>query len=128
MCEYPVSDEAREYAINNIDDPKLAEYLELGIESLRKCSYNLSRIKNDFLTKNNVNWDNINKSIVSTFNIGGRFSKADIKAKLNEIYNDNNLQIKAKANDLEKWFEIKDVVIIENGIRIKGFEILGKLK
>ena len=42
------------------------------------------------------------------------------------IYNQIGYKKTPKANDLEEWFEIKDILMTENNKRIHGFEIIKK--
>ena len=126
ICEYPMNDEARDIMIANIDDPRVIEYLELGIDIIKASSYNLSRLRQRFNLAC-YNWKEIEKEIKEEFKIGERFSLTVIKRILNNIYKKYNYPGKAKANDLERWFKIKSVNIInEEGKRGKGFEILKK--
>ena len=63
------------------------------------------------------------------FNIGDRIPKKDIKDKLKLIYDRVNIKQTAKAIDLEKWFEIKEVSIyLGENKKIHGFEILALKK
>lgn len=68
------------------------------------------------------------EEIYKTFQVGSKYSKSVIKSELQKIY-DNCGQIKtAKANDLEKYFDIKTCQITnkEAGKRDMAFEILKK--
>ena len=69
-------------------------------------------------------WSGIEKEVREEFKAGDRLNKAEIKNKLGEIYKKYNYPGQAKANDLEKWFEIKDISMRENGKRTHGFEIV----
>ena len=47
------------------------------------------------------------------------------KDKLKLIYDKVNIKQTAKANDLEKWFEIKEVsMFLQDGKKVHGFEII----
>ena len=123
FCEYPISNEGREYVKNNIGDPSILEYLNLSIEDLRKTGYNTTKIREIFGMKV-YDWSGIEKEVREEFKIGDRLNKAEIKNKLGKIYKKYNYPGQAKANDLEKWFEIKDISMRENGKRTHGFEIV----
>ncbi len=62
--------------------------------------------------------------IFSDFKISDRFSKSKIKEKLSMIYNQLGYKKTPKANDLEEWFDIKDILMTENNKRVHGFEII----
>lgn len=68
------------------------------------------------------------EEVYKTFQVGSKYSKSVIKSELQKIY-DNCGQIKvAKANDLEKYFDIKTCQITnkETGKRDMAYEIVKK--
>jgi hypothetical protein len=59
----------------------------------------------------------------------GKYNKAYLKDKLQKVYNDIGLNRKAKATDLEKWFELRIVKIKDDiGKWTKGFELIAQKK
>lgn len=123
ICEYPVNDEAREIIIANVDDPKLSEYLELGIDAIKASSYNLGRLRKRF-NINCYDWKGIEEKVKTLFKPGDKISLSDVKSTLKTIYEEYNYPGKAKANDLEKWFEVKEININIDGKRSKGLELI----
>jgi hypothetical protein len=61
--------------------------------------------------------------IYTIFEIGKRYTKADIKQTLKELYTKYNYQKTAKASDLEDYFKVKSILTPD---KKNGFEILGK--
>ena len=108
--------------------PRFLNYYNfLGTDTYRALSYQednlITRIKN-YLLK-----DTLLVELTKEFNIGDRIPKKDIKDKLKLIYDKVNIKQTAKAIDLEKWFEIKDISIYpEENKKVHGFEILALKK
>ena len=74
------------------------------------------------------NIKNDENNIVNIFNIGVSYTKKDIKQKLKDIYSSLGISKTPKATDLEKYFEVKSILIpnSETGKRDKGFKIISK--
>ena len=106
-------------------------YRILGPDVCRKYSYRKSLLESEYLRiKNNKNIDEnfILKNLESIFIIGEKYSKIFIKKTLQKIFDSLDLKRKAKATDLEEWFELKPCKINnkETGKRDMGFEIIKK--
>ena len=101
------------------------------VEEISACSYKRSVLSQRFdklCGKQDKNQELL-KKVCETFELGKRYSKQIIKETLRQIYNDLAYKSVPKATDLEQWFEIKRVTIIEkltDGSRkkIEGFEII----
>ena len=72
--------------------------------------------------------DTLKEKLYEVFPVGSRFSKAWIKQKLGEIYEDLGYNLTPKANDIEKYFNIKEIKLTdpETGKRDHGFEVINK--
>lgn len=125
LCEANLSDEAREIVESRVDN-KIRSYLSLGKDRLRALGYNTTKINKDLGVKT-FNKEDLAERIYSEFQVGDRISKAEIKEKLSLIYEELEFKKKAKATDLEEWFEVKPTTFIENRIRLNGFELIRKL-
>ena len=55
-----------------------------------------------------------------------RWSKADLKQVIGDIYKSLGISKTPKASDIQQWFEIKELRLTINGKRIPGFEIIRK--
>ena len=73
---------------------------------------------------------NLENHVRSTFNIGDKYSLADIKIKLQELYKNINYNKTAKATDLKEFFEVSECLLtrVVDGEkkRVKGYELLSK--
>ena len=76
---------------------------------------------------NNQASDNIlDTKIFENFTIGNKYTKEFLKSKLSEIYKEVGYQKTAKANDIEKWFEVKTLLVTnkETGKRDSCFYLM----
>ena len=107
-----------------IPDPKFKSYYNLfGTSGCRARSYRDDRINTIIDSRIKIN--NLSTKVSEMFKIGKRYSRKDIKLLLSQIYNSLEIKKIAKANDLEKWFEVKEVKFPDaTGKWIHGFEIL----
>lgn len=109
LCEYNLPEESLNIVLGQIQDSDEVKsyYLSLGPEKLKALSYNSTRIKkalgvvvfSDELLLN---------SIYSEFKVGERYILPEVKEKLGNIYSSINYSATPKANDIEKYFDIKD--------------------
>lgn len=107
-----------------IPDPKFKSYYNLfGTSGCRARSYRDDRINTIIDSRIKIN--NLSTKVSKMFKIGKRYSRKDIKLLLSQIYNSLEIKKIAKANDLEKWFEVKEVKFPDaTGKWIHGFEVL----
>ncbi len=136
------SEKMRLLCLSNFSDSELSAVLEL-IPILYKNYYNTlgkSKIgalsyKKHLLDKecsrilnNQGVASSCAERIVNYFCIGNRYLKTEIKQALSVIYKDTGLDLTPKASDLEKYFELKEVNLVDHSTnkRVKGFEILSK--
>jgi hypothetical protein len=102
----------------------------LGAPKIRSLGY--SKVKLDkeidnLFIKNNLTV--LDKEVYAFYKEGDKFSKADLKLKLQDIYNKCKYIKKAKASDISGWFDIKDIFVYDiNNKRSHGFELLKRLK
>lgn len=99
-------------------------YDKLGVEEVRKLKYNNTNIKREIYKRQaDISTDRkIIKSLdVLGIRVGVTKSASDIKLKLQDVYNAldivdyNNKIKKAKATDLDNWFEIDKTTPKING-------------
>ena len=102
-------------------------YILFGTAGCRARSYRDDRINTNIDSRIKIN--NLSTKVSEMFKVGKRYSRKDIKLLLSQIYNSLEIKKIAKANDLEKWFEIKEVKFPDaTGKWIHGFEILAVKK
>ena len=123
ICSYNFPDEIKDMIYQSLE-PKIRNYLSLGKEKIRALSYNISDLNN--LLDSKFSGGSLDAEIYKEFLIGNKYTKAEIKNKLKEIYSSLDLKIAAKASDIEKWFEIKRSQTRVNGKKVDGFELIKK--
>ena len=104
-------------------------YIVLGKERIRALQYRKYALDSEYQRQRNnqFNSKNLDEAIYFSFKVGERYLKSHIKQILGNIYESLGLKLSPKATDLEKYFDIKLVdVIDETGKRTKGFKILKK--
>lgn len=127
VCEAPLTDLERSYILVKLPIEFRKYYETLGPERLKSLGYNITNIKRE-LKDLKIDLESLSKKIFANFKEGQRYTKADIKTTLGEIYEALEYSRTPKASDLEYYFEIKDCLIQnkETGKRDKGFEIIKK--
>ena len=122
LIEYP---QLYEPIINNLaDSDKIKQQLvTLGPERIKGLGYHITKIK-EAMGVTIFDRTTLDSIIYKNFLVGERYSKKYIKEKLTEIYLKADFHGTAKANDLENWFEIKDMKITIDGKQQAGFEII----
>ena len=108
-----------------INEPHFDEYYcVLGPEKCKAQGYNTSRLKKD-LGVITFSTEILTTEIYKEFKENQRISNAEIKQKLQKIYDLVGYSKKAKASDLEEFFEIKKITVQKNPT-INGLELLKK--
>ena len=125
FCETNLSDKARDRVVSLVDE-KTRTYYSLGLGILSKTSYDLK----DFDRLLSESQLDLSDSIYQEFKEGIKLSKADIKSKLQNIYESSGSKRKAKASDLEEYFELKSCKVknSQTGKWENGFELVKKIE
>ena len=104
--------------------------ITLGVDKIKTWRYQRSDLDKEFKKLSNQQGleNDVIKSILSSFKIGERDTKANIKERLGNIYNSLGYTKTPKASDIEEWFEVKSCQISNKatGKRDMGFEIVKK--
>jgi hypothetical protein len=126
ICEYGLSSGAYDRMLTLVDE-KTRSYLSLGFDRLKANKYRVTELNQELKNLRNLSNNNISDKIFKEFN-SDKYSKVYIKSKLQEIYSDINVIKKAKASDLEQWFELKDCKVknSQTGKWENGFELVKK--
>ena len=99
-----------------------------GTVRLRAFSYRKSLIEEEYqrLFTTQVEDNSLKELIYSTFEVGKRYKKSDIKQLIGSIYAQLGIKTTPKANILEDYFEIKSILINDPTTkkRDSGFEII----
>ena len=117
LCEYGLSSDAIDIVLGQIADSDEIKsyYTTLGPDRLRALSYSKTFIKKE-LNIVTFSQDLLEKSMYLEFKEGDKLSLVDIKTKLTNIYDSISYDRKAKATDLENYFEVKKCTINFRGL------------
>ena len=117
--------------LNNIYDTDYAKYYwtipASRAGTLGYINKNLEIEYNNITRAKEENTDDrIKEKILEIFTVNSRYSKADAKNILKNIYDSLGYNKSPKANDLEQYFELKECKVLNNdtGKRDHGFEII----
>ena len=124
LCEYGLSSDAIDIVLGQIADSDEIKsyYTTLGPDRLRALSYSKTFIKKE-LNIVTFSQDLLEKSMYLEFKEGDKLSLVDIKTKLTNIYDSISYDRKAKATDLENYFEVKKCTINFPDKRVNGLEL-----
>ncbi len=102
-------------------------YETLGPARLRALSYDVTRIEKEYQAML-FDKDDLKKSIYSNYQEGSKYLRNSIKEDLQKLYDSLNYTKKAKASDLEEYFETKICKIInsETGKYENALELIKK--
>ena len=109
LCEFGLSKEALGIVLCQIPDTDEVKsyYLALGPQKIKSLYYNITKIKKELgvvMFSDELLLD----SVYSSFKVGDNLLLSTVKERLGNIYSSINYQKTPKANDLERYFEIKD--------------------
>ena len=127
-CEFVDEYKDNKYIMNTlsykITDLRFRSYYNFfGTEGCRARSYREDRLNPDI--KSNLASDDLFIEISKLFKLGSKYTRKDAKLFLAQVYNNSGIKKIAKANDLEKWFEVKEVKFPDaTGKWVHGFELL----
>ncbi len=103
-------------------------YTFIGSQKIRSVSFQESFLKDIIKDAKKRFGDPLLDEINNAFTVGDRLPLQDIKKKLIEIYQKIGVTQKAKATDIQLFFEVKEISFKERGTgkRIKGYVLLDK--
>jgi hypothetical protein len=129
LCEYPVSKEVIQIVLDQIADSDEIKsyYLLLGPDRLKKLHYNITNIRRE-LGIVTFSPELLNNTIHQNFNPGEKYTLANLKAKLGDLYSSISYTAVPKANDILEYFEVKEIqnTMLVDGVkkRIRSYELL----
>jgi hypothetical protein len=104
------------------------QYYEiLGKERCIALGYDTTKLNKELLLLQ-FDKDDLKTEIYNNYQEGDKFSKSYIKKTLQKLYDSLNYTKKAKASDLEEYFELKLCKVLdkETGKYDNGFELIKK--
>ena len=127
LCEYPVSKEVIQIVLDQIGehDNIKSYYISLGSQKLRALGYDKYKIEKE-LGIVTFSYELLESSIYSEFKVGDKLTLSSIKDRLDYLYKSISYTATPKATDLEKFFEIKNSSIYEDGKKIKCYTLLSR--
>jgi hypothetical protein len=96
----------------------------LGFEKIRALGYRKNNLDEFLQNQKNLNNEKLLKSLSSLFQVGSKYSKAQIKEMLREFYTTNSITKTPKATDLEEYYNLKPIKLKIDDKWEHGFEIL----
>ena len=132
LCEFGFNDNVISIVLDQIGehDNIKSYYTALGPQKLRALGYDRYKIEKE-LGIVTFSYELLESTIYNEFKVGDKLTLSGIKDRLGYLYYSINYTAVPKATDLEKFFEVRPIVIYEkkdNGSRkqIKGYELLKK--
>ena len=100
-------------------------YTTLGPDRLRALGYNDSLILKEYQATL-FNKDDLKKEIFKLYQEGQKYSRNLVKETLQDLYDRVGYTKKAKASDLEEYFETKECKVLnkETGKYDRGYELI----
>lgn len=128
VCEYYFNGGDLEPLLDLLPDKRFKEYLTiLGPEKCRSFGYRLASL-NDTLSVRSFDVSTIESNLFEVFEVGKSYTNSYIKSTLNNIYKDLGYKVKAKATDLNKFFNTRGASVQDGDRRVHGLRILSKLE
>lgn len=129
LCEAELSDLEINVILDQVPLQYKNYFLGLGPDRCRALGYNVTKISkelSDVIIEQDLS--SLSDKIFKRFAIGGKYSKAEIKTALGEIYSEVGYNRTPKAVDLEEYFVLGNCRLpnSETGKRDAGVEIIKK--
>lgn len=125
LCE---QSELQEFNIivDNVRFKRFKEYINvLGVDRCKAMSYKFGDMDKE-LNVRSFYKDKLRDKIYEIFKVGMSYTKSGIKSTLADLYKNLDYRAKAKASDLNEFFELKDCLLLDGDKKIHGFKILNK--
>ena len=130
VCSYgnDKTDEEFNLFLNSIPKSFKNYYTVLGPAKCKAHKYQQASMEKEYQRLLNNQGVSLEDRIYDTFHAGDRLKRTDIKTMLEKIYQDSGFQATAKAVDLKKWFNLKEIQFRVKGTNIReaGFELISR--
>lgn len=125
LCEY-CERVGNTSILNQIQEKRFDEYINvLGLDVCKAVWYKPAELDRR-LSVLSFDTDLLDSKILSEFKVGESYVNTQIKTRLNEIYDEVGYKIKAKATDLNNYFDTKKCLIQEGSKRVNGLKLINK--
>lgn len=127
VCEYYFNGGDLQPLLDLLPDKRFKEYLTiLGPEKCRAKGYRVTSL-NNILKVRSFDGSVLASKILSTFEEGNSYTKAEIKSTLSSLYKELDYKVTAKASDLNKYFKLKETTVHDGSKRVAGFKLLERI-
>lgn len=99
-------------------------YNTLGAEEVRRLKYHQSNIKREIIKRGPEKYA-IKITQMLKLPRFESIPKSRIKEKIQAVYDDLGLNVKAKSTDLNKWYNTQEILKQEDGKNIACMKIIG---
>jgi len=128
-----MSEELAKKVFDTLLDTNLAKYYySVSKEKAGTLHYQRGELEKEYKRlisiSATINLEDLPNEIYSNFKEGNKYIRSSIKSILQEIYDKLGYSKKAKASDLEEYFEVKDCTILnsETGKYDRGYNLIKK--
>ena len=126
LCEANISDEARFAILQQVPAQFKKYYDAVGPERLKALGYNITRVSKEYSNRF-LDTDELLDRIYSTFEVGSRYTKDEIKQKLVDIYSETGYNKTPTAKSIMEYFVVEEKLLTLPGKkRAAGFLIVSK--
>ena len=114
LCEFGFNDNVISIVLDQIGehDNIKSYYTALGPQKLRALGYDRYKIEKE-LGIVTFSYELLESTIYNEFKVGDKLTLSGIKDRLGYLYSSINYTAVPKATDLEKFFEVRPIVIYE---------------
>ena len=123
-----ISEDEKKFVVDRLKGSFGNIYRVLGPERIKALGCNYSMCMNELRSMLVFSEPDYENEIYKSFSIGDFYTKADIKIRLQNIYescNGNPNTVK-KANEISKYFTVKEKTMRVCGKKVAGYELLNK--
>lgn len=118
--------------LDNLSDSSYSKYYySISKERASALKYRRGNLEKEYKDQKikSINTDKVIEEIKSKFQLGEKYSKSEIKETLRTIYESNGYNKTPKASDLEKYFKLKECLIMNKKTekRDRAFEIIKEI-
>lgn len=105
---------------------RFKEYvIRLGVDKCKAMSYNFGDMDKK-LNVESFDKDELKEAVQSKFDLNVFYTNSAVKSILSEVYKNIDYRAKAKANDIENYFESSSCMMTINGKRMHGVKLVNK--
>ena len=99
----------------------------LTVQNINSCNKSIERINE--LAEACRKLEDLSEDLINFLKVevGQIYPSAELKTKIQEYYDNNNIKKKAKGTDINQWFETKKTSTIVDGVKVNTLKLIRKL-